>query len=331
MQIGSMEIPEGAGLAPMAGVTDACFRPLCFEMGAAYAVSEMVSAKGLLHMSRNQRAVDELLMRAEGEGVLGLQLFGHEPALFAEAASSLQNAGFQFIDINMGCPTHKIVSNGDGSALMRDPALCGRIVRAAVDATTLPVTVKLRAGWDEESINAPEIARICEDNGACAITVHGRTRGQFYSGQADWDVIRRVKQAVAVPVIGNGDVRCGADALRMMRETGCDGVCVGRAAQGNPWIFREIRAAMLGEPYCAPDMRERVNMALRHIDAMLPIRGERGTVLEMRKHIAWYLSGERGCARLRGKINEMQTLGHVRTALNEYLRTLEDEGEAGAP
>ncbi len=320
MQIGNIEIPVGAGLAPMAGVTDACFRPLCFEQGAAFAVSEMVSAKGFLHMNRNDRAVRELLMRGPGEGICALQLFGHEPDLMAEAADQLQGAGFDFLDVNMGCPTHKIVANGDGSALMKTPAQCGRIVSALVGRVRLPVTVKIRAGWDEDHQNAVEVAKICADAGAAAITVHGRTRTQFYQGRADWGVIRAVREAVpGVPVIGNGDVRSGADALRMIEETGCDAVAVGRAAQGNPWIFREIRAALAGEPFSPPDMAARVRMALRHMDAMVPVRGERGTMLEMRKHVAWYLQGGRGSAQMRGRVNELGTLREVRSALLGYL------------
>ncbi len=329
MRIGSIDIPQGAALAPMAGVTDACFRPLCFEQGAAFAVSEMVSAKGFLHMNRTDRAVRELLMRSEGEGVCGLQLFGHEPDLMAEAANQLQGAGFDFFDVNMGCPTPKIVANGDGSALMKTPSLCGRIVEAMVRRVRLPVTVKIRAGWDERSVNAVEVAQICADAGAAAVTVHGRTRTQFYAGHADWDVIRCVRQAVrSVPVIGNGDVRTGADALRMFAETGVDAVAVGRAAQGNPWVFAEIRAAIRNENVTPPTMAERVRMALRHMDAMVPIRGERGTMLEMRKHVAWYLQGGRGCAQLRGRINEMTTLAAVRAALAGYLDELASNNRA---
>ena len=319
MRIGSIDIGKGAVLAPMAGVTDACFRPLCFEQGASMAVSEMVSAKGFLHMNRNDRAVRELLMRAEGEGVCGLQLFGHEPDVMAEAANQLQDAGFQFFDVNMGCPTHKIVGNGDGSALMKTPTRCGEIVAAMVKRTHLPVTVKIRAGWDEGSLNAATVAQICADAGACAITVHGRTRSQFYAGSADWGVIRQVAESVAVPVIGNGDVRGGGDALRMMAETGCAAAAIGRGTQGNPWIFREVLRAMSGEPFTPPTLSERVRMALRHMDMMLAFRSERGVLLEMRKHIAWYLQGARGCAQLRGRINGIDTLAEVRAALMALL------------
>ena len=329
MRIGTLDMPMGAALAPMAGVTDACFRPLCFEMGAAWAVSEMVSANGYLHMNRNDRAVRELLMRAEGEGICGLQLFGHDPLIMAEAANQLESAGFEFIDVNMGCPTHKIVGNGDGSALMKKPMLCGEIISAMVKRVRLPVTVKIRAGWDADSVNASVVARICEDAGAAAITVHGRTRSMGYAGQADRGVIRDVAQNAGVPVIGNGDVRSGADALAMMAETGCAAVAVGRGAQGNPWLFREIRCAMMGEHNQSPGMAERVDMAVRHMDMMLPMRGERGAMLEMRKHIAWYLQGARGCAGLRGQVNALKSTAEVRALLMAYRDTLNDTMEGG--
>lgn len=325
MKIGTLNIPDGASLAPMAGVTDACFRPFCFEFGTAFAVSEMLSAKGYLHISRNQRKVDELLWRAPGDGILGLQLFGHQPELVAEAANQLTDAGFQFIDINIGCPMHKIVSNGDGAALLKSPDQIGQIVSMTTKATKLPVTVKIRSGWDRDSINAPLVAKIAQDNGAKAVAVHARTRDQFYSGNADWGVIEEVKRVVDIPVIGNGDVRSGPDAVKMMRETGCDMVMVGRAAQGNPWIFRDILCELTGKPFVKPTMKMRVEMALRHMEEMEKLRGERGTLLEMRKHVAWYLSGERGCAKLRNQINQMKQLTDVRRALDDYLNNTSED------
>ena len=257
MRIGNINLPAGAGLAPMAGVTDAAMRLLCHESGAAWAVSEMLSAKGWIYSGGKNQATRELLTRLPGEGIAGLQLFGREPELMARAAQELESAGFEFIDLNFGCPAPKITGNGEGSALMREPERIGEIVSAVSKATRLPVTAKIRAGWDETCINAPEVARICESSGAQAIAVHARTRMQQYSGRADWSIIKKVKKSVSVPVLGNGDVRSGADAVNMIAQTGCDGVIVGRAAQGNPWIFAEIRAFLTGEAYAPPAARAR--------------------------------------------------------------------------
>lgn len=315
MRLGEIELPVGAGLAPMAGVTDAAMRLICHELGAAWSVSEMLSAKGWIYSQGKNRAANELLARLPGEGVAALQLFGREPALMAEAARSLSGAGFDFLDLNFGCPAPKITGNGEGSALLREPEQIGRIVRAVADAADVPVTVKIRAGWDAGSVNAERVAQICEQAGAAAIAVHGRTREQQYAGRADWSVIRAVKRRVGIPVLGNGDVRCGADALRMLDETGCDGVLVARAAQGNPWIFREIRAAMQGETCPPPTPDERVDMALRHFDLETRLHGARGGMLEMRKHIAWYVSGLRGAARFRERVNALDDPEAVREAL----------------
>lgn len=318
MQLGNIALEAGAGLAPMAGVTDAAMRLLCREQGAAWSVSEMLSAKGWIYSQGRNRSAQELLARLPGEGVAALQLFGREPELMAEAARMLDGAGFEFFDLNFGCPAPKIAGNGEGSALMREPERIGRIVRAMTDAVKKPVTVKIRAGWDAGSVNAVAVAQICEQAGAAAVAVHGRTREQQYAGHADWGVIRAVKRAVSVPVFGNGDVRCGADAVRMLEETGCDGVLVARAAQGNPWIFREIRAAMAGV-HCPPvSGRERVEMALRHFDLEARLHGERGGMLEMRKHIAWYISGIPGAARLRDRVNALDTPEAVREALFDF-------------
>ena len=324
MQLGNLLLPAGAGLAPMAGVTDAAMRLLCHEQGAAWSVSEMLSAKGWIYSQGKNRNAQELLLRMPGEGIAALQLFGREPELMAEAAQQLANAGFDFFDLNFGCPAPKIAGNGEGSALMREPELIGRIVRAMADAVSVPVTVKIRAGWDENSINAVQVAQICEQAGAAAIAVHGRTRMQQYSGKADWNIIREVKQAVSVPVLGNGDIKCGEDALRMLDATGCDGVLIARAAQGNPWIFREVRAAMQGEICPPPTGRERVEMALRHFDLETRLHGERGGMLEMRKHIAWYMVGMHGAARLREKINTMEDADQVRDELRNFIRRAEE-------
>ena len=308
---------RGAGLAPMAGVTDAAMRLLCHEQGAAWAVSEMLSAKGWVFSGGKNRNAQDILARLPGEGPAGLQLFGSDPAYIAEAARRLENVGFQFFDLNFGCPAPKITGNGEGSAMMRDPVRIGAVVRALAEATPLPVTVKIRAGWDSGSINAPEVARICEDNGARAVAVHARTRDQQYAGKADWRIIRDVKRAVSVPVFGNGDVRSGADALRMLEETGCDAVIVGRAAQGNPWIFREIAAAMQGRTVPSPTPEERVDMAARHFQLEAQLYGEKLAVLQMRKHIAWYVHGMKGASRFREHINQLTTAEAVLEALRE--------------
>ena len=313
----------GAGLAPMAGVTDAAMRLLCHEMGATWSVSEMLSAKGwVLSRGKNQNALD-ILRRLPGEGPAGLQLFGSDPAFIAEAARQLEGAGFDFFDLNFGCPAPKITGNGEGSAMMRDPSRIGPVVRALVDATRLPVTAKIRSGWDVQSINAVEVARICEDNGAQAIAVHARTREQQYSGKADWSVIRRVKAAVKIPVFGNGDVRSGQDALDMLDQTGCDGVMVGRAAQGNPWVFREIDAALKGETAHAPDPAERVAMAARHFELEKGLYGEKLAVLQMRKHIAWYVHGLKGASRFRERLNRIDDGDQVLRALREFAEGIE--------
>ena len=314
---------KGAGLAPMAGVTDAAMRLLCHEQGAAWAVSEMLSAKGWIFSRGKNRNANDLLMRLPGEGVAGLQLFGSEPEYMAAAARDLEDRGFQFIDINFGCPAPKITGNGEGSAMMRDPGRIAQVVRAAADATRLPVTVKIRSGWDENTVNAPEIARICADNGAKAVAVHARTRMQQYAGKADWRVIERVKRAVSIPVLGNGDVRSGADALQMLDQTGCDGVIVGRAAQGNPWVFREIAAAMCGENAAPPTNEERVRMAIRHFELEVALFGEKRGMLEMRKHIAWYVHGMKGASRFRDTINLMQTADDVKRALLDFAAAQE--------
>jgi len=308
----------GAGLAPMAGVTDAAMRLLCHEQGAAWAVSEMLSAKGWVFSGGKNRNAQDILARLSGEGPAGLQLFGSEPAYIAEAARRLEDSGFQFFDLNFGCPAPKITGNGEGSAMMREPKKLGAVVRALAEATSLPVTVKIRAGWDSQSVNAPEVARICEDNGAQAVAVHARTREQQYAGKADWKVIRAVKRAVSVPVFGNGDVRSGGDALRMLDETGCDAVIVGRAAQGNPWIFREIAAAMRGEAAPPPTPVERVETAARHFDLERQLYGEKLAVLQMRKHIAWYVHGMKGASRFRERINQMNSAAEVLAALGAY-------------
>ena len=289
MQIGNLTVPEGAVLAPMAGVTDYSFRAVCAELGAAAVVTEMVSAKALCYGDRKSAS---LLRRSEGV-LCGAQIFGSEPEIMARgAALALEHSGCDFIDLNMGCPMPKIVNNGEGSALMKDPQLAGRIVRAVADAVDVPVTVKTRKGWDKSHVNVVELAKIAEDNGAAAIAVHGRTKTMLYSGAADWDVIAKVKQAVSVPVIANGDVDSPEAAVRCKNRSGADAVMVGRACFGDPWLFARIRAALAGQPVPElPPLRERMETALHQMELAREDKGEHIACLEARKHLAWYLRG----------------------------------------
>ena len=328
MKIADTEIRHGLFLAPLAGVSDRPFRRLARRCGAEYTTSEMVSAKALCYEQNSKRPVTDARVRTaplaavmRDEAPMAVQLFGAEPAFMARAAQLLESGNYRgacgeippaAIDVNMGCPMAKIVGNGEGAALMKDPALAAEIVRAMCNAVTLPITVKIRAGWDEHSVNAVEMAKRIEDAGARMICVHGRTRKQMYAPSADWEIIRRVKEAVSIPVVGNGDVFCAADALRMQAETGCDGVMVARGAQGNPWIFAEIRSAMEGLPYTPPTLHERLETALEHAAMIVAEKGERVGIAESRKHMAWYLHGVRGAAAARGELMRCETLGQIR-------------------
>lgn len=305
LKIGSVTLPNNLILAPMAGVTDLPFRLLCSRQGAGMCCMEMVSAKAILYQNKN---TESLLEIHPEEGMLSLQLFGSDPKILSEMAKKIEDRPFAVLDINMGCPVPKVVNNGEGSALMKNPQLVEQIVSAVVKAVDKPVTVKIRKGFDEAHVNAVEIAKIAEAAGAAAVAVHGRTREQYYAGTADWDIIAKVKEAVSIPVIGNGDVTDGASAAALLEQTGCDGVMVGRAARGNPWIFSQIAAWLEdGTILPRPDIEEVKRTILYHAQLQLATKGEYTAIREMRKHVSWYTSGYPNSARLRQVVNQTES------------------------
>ena len=320
LNIGNVEIKGNLILGPMAGVTDLPFRILCKEQGADLIYTEMVSAKGIQYNNKN---TESLLMVSEEERPVALQLFGADPYIMSETAKRIEHRNFDILDINMGCPVPKVVNNFEGSALMKDPKLVGKIVYAISSAIKKPLTVKIRKGFTESAANAVEIAKIAEANGAAAIAVHGRTREQYYSGKADWNIIRAVKEAVSVPVIGNGDVFTPEDAKRLTEETGVDGIMVARGARGNPWLFGQIKEYMeTGRKREKPSVGEAVEMMLRHARLSIHYKGEYIGIREMRKHVAWYTTGYPLAARLRQHVNEIESYQGLENLLSGYLDSL---------
>lgn len=316
MRIGNVDLSSNVLLGPMAGVTDLAFRKICMSFDCGLMVTEMVSSKAMHYKDKKTAKLLEL----DPDEVAAIQIFGSDPEIMAEAAEKLNDYSNVILDINMGCPAPKIVKNGDGSALMKNPILAGKIIRAVVDRSIKPVTVKIRKGWDETTVNAVEIAKIAEANGASAVVVHGRTRDQFYAGQADYEIINAVKRALAIPVIGNGDVFSIEDAIRMKDVSNCDGIMIARGAQGNPWLLKEVAHYLkTGEKIEKPSFEEKIEVALRHFELLLEIKGDHIGLLEMRKHASWYIKGIPGASKIKAEINRTKEVEEVKYLLKSLL------------
>ena len=324
LQIGNVALENNLILAPMAGVSDLPFRLLCREQGAGLVCMEMVSAKAILYKNRN---TEELLTIDPKEHPASLQLFGSDPDIISEIAKQIEERPFDILDLNMGCPVPKVVNNGDGSALMKNPRLAGEIIEKTARAIKKPLTVKIRKGFDDAHVNAVELAHIAQESGAAAVAVHGRTREQYYAGHADWDIIRQVKEAVSIPVIGNGDIRTPEDVAAMAEQTGCDGYMIARGAEGNPWIFRQILHYFeTGEHLARPDFSEVTEMLLRHAKMQIDCKGDYTGIREIRKHAAWYTAGYRNSSKLRGRINEVENYEQLEALFREVESYNEKNG-----
>ena len=324
LQIGNVTLENNLILAPMAGVSDLPFRLLCREQGAGLVCMEMVSAKAILYKNRN---TEELLTIDPKEHPVSLQLFGSDPDIISEIAKQIEERPFDILDLNMGCPVPKVVNNGDGSALMKNPRLAGEIIEKTARALKKPLTVKIRKGFDDAHVNAVELAHIAQESGAAAVAVHGRTREQYYAGHADWDIIRQVKEAVSIPVIGNGDIRTPEDVAAMAEQTGCDGYMIARGAEGNPWIFRQILHYFeTGEHLARSDFSEVTEMLLRHVKMQIDCKGDYTGIREIRKHAAWYTAGYRNSSKLRGRINEVENYEQLEALFREVESYNEKNG-----